>query len=342
MKIRLYLVGVSIIALLIAILWWIGKSKLIESMPLINTANANSTSNSTSSGTLTQSGNSSSTSPNASNAAILSKLAIFQEVWSAANGKSLDFYGKVIDQNNQPVIEAKVTGNVMTTLGFQGTGETPHETQTDKDGDFEFLGLHGESLGIVPEKDGYLFEQRGNGNWTDNYKADSNNRVIFTMWKLKGAEPMVHVHLHDYIACDGTVMNYNLQTGRRLPNGGGDLTVQLTRNPINIVRGNPFDWSVTLEMSNGGLIQTSDIYPDKAPAQGYQPSITIDMPVSASNWSPSLSDSYYFYNGSNYGRISIRIMADFQPPPTLFDADIYLNPSGSQNLEFDENRQINQ
>src|SRR5437879_4799050 len=70
-----------------------------------------------------------------SDAAILSRMALFQEEWAKENSKSLDFYGKVIDQNGQAVVGAKVTGNVMITLGIQGTKETPHVTQTDGAGD---------------------------------------------------------------------------------------------------------------------------------------------------------------------------------------------------------------
>ena len=282
-----------------------------------------------------------STSRKISDAAARSVLAAYQAVFDQANSKSLDFYGRAIDQNGQPVVGAKVTGNVMTTVGFQGTKETPHVTETDRNGDFKFSGLRGESLGVLAEKEGYQFLQRDNGNWTDDYKADANNRVIFRMWKLKGAEPMIHTRLHAYISCDGSTNDYSLEVGRRLPSGN-DLKVQLTRKPVDIVRGKSFDWSITLQIPSGGLIKMADIYPNEAPTQGYQPSITIVMPAGAASWTNSLSESYYFYNGKNYGCMTIDIIADFQPPPTLFDANIYINPSGSRNLEYDPARQINQ
>jgi hypothetical protein len=38
--------------------------------------------------------------------------------------------------------------------------------------------------------------------------------------------------------------------------------------------------------------------------------------------------------------MKLKIMADFQPPPTLFDVQIYANPAGSRNLEFDPKKQI--
>jgi hypothetical protein len=38
--------------------------------------------------------------------------------------------------------------------------------------------------------------------------------------------------------------------------------------------------------------------------------------------------------------MAFKIMADFQPPPTLFDINIYANPAGSRNLEFDPAKEI--
>jgi hypothetical protein len=225
-------------------------------------------------------------------------------------------------------------------LGFRGTKDTLNVTKTDENGNFEFLGLRGDYLGVLPEKEGYEFVQRGNGNWSDDYKADSNNRVIFRMWKLKGAERMVHVNLQATIPCDGTTTTYNLLTGR----GKGDLEVTLTRNPVNINRSKPFDWTLTVGIANGGLVEDTDLYPYEAPASGYQQSDTIAMSADDKNWSPSISRSYYFQSagGPTYGRMTINVMANFQPPPTLFDASVYANPSGSRNLEFDPFKKINQ
>ena len=278
--------------------------------------------------------------PASKTGALADRMALFQHVWNVANSQDLTLYGKAIDQNGDPVVGAEVNGYVMRTLGFQGTNETSNVTTTDGSGDFEFRGLKGQSLGIVPRKDGYVFEQRGNGNWTEDYKPSSGKRVIFKMWRLMGADLMINRHLHGTIACDGTVEAYNLRAGHRLVSGN-DFTVSLTRKPVNIDRRTPFDWTVTFSMPGGGLISEKDIYPNEAPVSGYQTSITISMPAGAPNWSPSLVQSYYFFNGTAYGRMTIQIEADFQPPPTFFESDIYENPTG-RNLEFDSYKQLEQ
>jgi hypothetical protein len=146
--------------------------------------------------------------------------------------------------------------------------------------------------------------------------------------------------LHAYIPCDGSVTKFDLLTGKKNPDG--DLIVNLTRNPLNIDRRRPFNWSVTLEIPNGGVQEISNIYPNEAPAEGYQPTMTLDFPTNKAGWQPEFQHAYYFKSkdGQVYGRMTINIMANFQPPPTLFDVEIYANPAGSQNLEFDWKKQI--
>jgi hypothetical protein len=257
------------------------------------------------------------------------------------NTKSLDFYGRIIDQNDHPVDGVKITAKVGLFLGISHSGGKDYDTESDSAGKFNFTGIHGAGTGFILQKEGYVYDQRQPSSSRPNdYIPDPDNPVIFRMWKLKGAEPMIHHNMQVKISCDGSANGFNLQAGRRLPSGN-DLTVQLTRNPVNIVRGTPFDWSVTIGISNGGLIKITDLYPNEAPTEGYQPSITLTMSANAPNWTPSVSESYYFYNGNNYGRMTISVMANFQPPPTFFDADIYMNPSGSRNLEYDPAQQAN-
>ncbi len=39
--------------------------------------------------------------------------------------------------------------------------------------------------------------------------------------------------------------------------------------------------------------------------------------------------------GQNYGKVTINLMANYEPPPTHFEIDAYVNPAGSRNLEID-------
>jgi hypothetical protein len=70
--------------------------------------------------------------------------------------------------------------------------------------------------------------------------------------------------------------------------------------------------------------------------------ITLDFQTNVIGWQPEFQHAYYFKSkdGQVYGRMTINITADFQPPPTYFGAEIYANPAGSRNLEFDPKKQI--
>jgi hypothetical protein len=97
-----------------------------------------------------------------------------------------------------------------------------------------------------------------------------------------------------------------------------------------------------MQIKDGGMVENHDLYPYEAPKEGYAATITITGNASDLHWSPEYRGSYYFeaHNGQIYGRLTLDTMVDFQPPPTLFNADIYANPADSRNLEFDRAKQI--
>jgi len=333
------------IILMLLVAWWLSLSKqVLPPTPLSQSATI-STNTSSLGNTPNQSSTSKvappSTAPSLPKSNwIDSKMAEMLAVWNSANGKSLDFYGKVVDQYGQPVTGAKVQGNVMSIHSMTQSNDKIYLTETDGSGLFKFIGLHGVELGIWPQKEGYVYNLKLPSRRPDNYQPSPDNVVTFTMWKLKGSEPMIHARIHAYIPCNGAQTSFNILTGK----SGGNLIVTLNRNPVNIDRSKPFDWTITISLATGGLVKITDLYPNEAPINGYQPSLTINMPANDKNWSHSINGSYYFQsgNGQIYGRMIIKITANFQPPPTFFGADIYANPSGSRNLEFDPAKQINQ
>ena len=266
-----------------------------------------------------------------------SEAAMRQEAY---NQTRQDLYGKVVDQDGHPVAGVDVTGTARQIEGFKEKFTTS-KTQTDAAGLFQFTGLHGVDMGADVSKAGYEIDYK-RGVFEPSGQSSPTNRVVYTMWKLKGAEPMVHVKLHSYIPCDGTETRFDLLTGKKSTNG--DLIVSLTRNPLNIDRKKPFDWTLTLQITNGGFQAVTNIYPNEAPADGYQSNVFFHYESGSSNWTSQIQPQLYFKgkNGQSYGRMNLKVMTDFQPPPTLFDAEIYANPGGSRNLEFDPAKQIRQ
>lgn len=344
---RLYLIGLIVVVLLLLGGRWFWKSKQVPpAEPPVETVPASSANTVVPSGTASQptvaKTNPASVPPPAANP-VNPKVAQMEAMVAAENARSLDFYGKVIDQHGDPVAGVKVKAGVGLIVSFDSSGGKDYYTETDTAGRFSFVGIHGAGVGFILTKEGYTFNQRQPASSRPNdYVPDPNNPVIFHMWKLKGAEPMVSYSVSTAIPCNGTPTSYDLLTGKKV-SSGGDFVITLTRNPVNIDRGQPFDWSVTLSFPGGGLMEVNALYPNEAPADGYQPSVTINMPKDMKNWDAALNRAFYFKidGGKNYGRMTVNIQADFQPPPTYFGAGVHINPTpGDRNLEFDPTQAI--
>jgi hypothetical protein len=272
----------------------------------------------------------------------ITKGQMMQSVWAANNQTPQDFYGKVIDQYGQPVVGARVNGDLMFIRGFDiGEGKEVHTTQTDADGLFQFTGLRGWELAVAPSKSGYELGRNMTAmTLPAGGKTSTDNRAIFKMWKLKGAEPMTHMEFDSRVPYDGTSASFDLATGKKVVSG--DLRVTLLRSPLQIQRGrDKFDWTVTIEMLNGGILPENDLYPNWAPDSGYRPSFEASMKATDIPWSRNLYQNFYFRNvQGQYGRLFVDLSTDSMRSDTGITIQTWVNPSGSQNLEFDSTKQI--
>lgn len=273
-------------------------------------------------------------------AGLISKGQAMQVMILDENKKALDLYGMVVDQNGEPVVGAKVQGNVMLNVNFVRSKDEIYFTETDSDGMFSFLGLHGIGLGVWPQKQGYDYNLKLPSKRPENYRPDPNNPVVFTMWKIRGAEPMIHTELDSRVPYDGTSATFNLATGKKIVSG--DLRITLLRSPLLIQRGHDkFDWKATIEMLGGSLLPKNDLYPNWAPDAGYQPFFKVSVTATNIPWSQELKQNFYFRNAQGqYGRLFIGLATDSMRPDTGINIQAWINPSGSQNLEFDRKKQI--
>jgi hypothetical protein len=255
------------------------------------------------------------------------------------NLKSLEFYGMVIDQDHNPVSGVKVTAEVGTYEGFSHGGGSSHKTTTDTEGRFSFVFIHGAGCGFNLEKAGYEF----NGSLPVSsrpreYVPDRIKPAIFPIWKRRGAEPMVKAIVQAILPCDGTPLEFDLTDRHAF----GDLHVSFKRDPVNIVPHQPYDATLTLSIAGGGFIEINGPYPYEAPGAGYAPSVTVELASTPRHPKNQLGRSYYIFDGKHYGRMTFDLYTHFQPHPTPCSVEVYINPSGSRNLEYDPSKQINQ
>ena len=279
---------------------------------------------------------------NAYRAGEISKEEAMLALAGLGDKMSNDTYGKVVDQNGEPVLDAKVVGNVDLTFG----DSKAYKTTTDAKGLFHFLGLRGQGLGIELEKDGYYFNYMlPSADRPQNYLPDPNNPLIFTMWKLRGAEPMVHDKKFYGINPDGRIFTIDLVNKKKIEgtNALGDLRVQIQR-PAKIKRGGKFDWSLVITAIGGGVIEvTNASYLYEAPKSGYQQTYEVRMAAANPNWQEQIERAFYIKSrdGKVYGHFHVNIIPNYNDT-SVFDMESYVNPAGSRNLEFDPNKEIDQ
>ena len=250
------------------------------------------------------------------------------------NAKSLDLYGLVVDQHGEPVAGAKIRGAIGYNNGPVSSGGEFRYTESDSEGRFNFLGIHGAGIGIWPTKDGYYYNPKlPSTTRPDDYVPDPSNPLKFVMWKLRGEEPIVGSSMEFKIPFDGTTTALNLIAQKQDANG--DVQVVMSRSPTQVKRsGQKFDWDFKIAMVQGGLIAKEDPYPYWAPESGYVPSFQINVSSNNVPWRSTLTQNFYIKNSQGqFGRLQITIYAALTPARIKFD--FWLNQSGSQNLEPD-------
>jgi hypothetical protein len=158
-----------------------------------------------------------------------------QRALDEQNKTSINVYGKVVDQHGQPVPGVKVHGGVQLNMTMVSDRVENHDTETDSQGRFSFTGLHGIRFGLGLEKLGYEYNTQLYTTWWNSYKPDPANPMVFTLYKLQGAQPMVYAKFGNWIPYDGTSIKIDLFTGKK--SDTGDFKVNLSRSPLQVIRG---------------------------------------------------------------------------------------------------------
>ena len=102
-----------------------------------------------------------------------------------------------------------------------------------------------------------------------------------------------------------------------------------------------YDWWVKLESVDGGLLSTNDTWLYEAPSSGYQNSLRMEEKGSAPDWKRSIEEKkIYFKTHGNYGSANIRIITHVNGSIGVYMKDLFINPTGSRNLEYDQYKRI--
>lgn len=246
----------------------------------------------------------------------------------------INFYGRVIDENELPIAGAKADFQWSDT---SESGASSAETLSDATGRFELTGRKGNGLTVRIGKAGYYTPRSLDGARFENtrfwdvhyYEPDPDNPVLFHLRKKGEGEPLGIGEIAINIPANGTPVRFDLlNKGRVSPDGQLEIAAVTNseRYPPRI-----FDWRATIAVPDGGLVEYSAEFPFAAPEAGYQRSVEFNMPASAPDWKRGIDKSYFIQFGTppKYGRIQVHLNGDSQ----RVSIGYWVNPSGSRNLE---------
>jgi hypothetical protein len=252
--------------------------------------------------------------------------------------RPINFYGRVIDENETPVAGAKARF-VWNDLSIEGTSTA--QTISDADGLFSLLDRKGKGLTVTVTKDGYYTfhdSDRPSFEYANPYDAlfvpDSNNPVVFHLRKKGTGEPLLTFSKNFAIPRDGTPVGIELSEGKKVSLERADLVVRCWTQDREKDSSNRYDWKLEIQVPKGGLLESTNEFPFLAPVDGYKERDEIEMPKTLEGaWKRTFERKYFVKTRKgSYGRIQFRMIAHGDHFCII---DSALNPPGSRNLEYD-------
>jgi hypothetical protein len=245
--------------------------------------------------------------------------------------RPIEFYGRVVDENTNPVAGASITF---------GWSEQPKQeaarkatTTSDAEGLFALHGERGPALDVWVGKEGYYASHRGQWGFSylNGFSSDPMNPVIFLLRKKGTGENLIGVKQNYRVARDGTPLGIDLATGKATTGGSGDFVVQCWTDDQGKASGQKYDWHCVVTIPGGGVVPTDEEFPFQAPENGYVPTNGIAMLADGTNWTSDVDLKFYYrLADGRYGRMTFSMIAGGQHFCMI---DSVLNPSGSRNLE---------
>lgn len=250
--------------------------------------------------------------------------------------KPIEFYGKVVDENNNPIVGAHVQ---FQWRGRPDESASTSATESDSQGLFKLEGKTGRSLLVSVDMSGYYNSKHDKTAFLyslapDIYIAQQWNPVIFHLQKKSSGESLVESAFPPgmqiaQLRHDGTPVEIDLLNGQKTAPESGQLKLEFWRD-VSEKNANRFDWKLRLSTPSGGIIPSEKEFSFEAPEAGYQTSIEIDMSKTNQLWLSEIRRKYYIkLPDGKFGRFDFYLLAD----NGVFTVHASINPSGSRNLE---------
>ncbi len=262
----------------------------------------------------------------------------FQQ-WLQSAQPPIEFYGRVVDEREQPVQGAEVDflwTHVHPEADFQTN------TSSDARGSFSLSGVNGSALDVHVRKAGYYSLKsmdRNNFRYVrlpgeDPFHPARDKPVIFHLRKkgpgaaLVTSQYGVSPELEVSVPRDGTRVCVDLLS--RKADLGGPLEITQMK-PQYLQAKNATTWSFQMAMRSGGFVEQNDEFPFYAPETGYQPVVAFQFTKGQTNWARALKRSYYITFGQppRYGWLTVETAIGWGGARLQYA----INPDGSRYLE---------
>lgn len=253
----------------------------------------------------------------------------------------INFWGKVVDESNQPVENASIK---FTWNDLSKNGTSRSSTNSDSQGLFALLNRKGKRLYVDVSKRGYYNFPGSAGEdleyaspWEGNrFHPDPNNPLVFRLKKAGTLEPLLAHVVSLSLPNSGEAIEFDF-IDERLKEPGS-IQFRCTVEPQD-PETRRFAWHFVCSVPSGGLLPRTNTLDFTAPTEGYLSAFEDSETQNSPQWRAAVKGGFFVKFGSpaRYGRIEF----EFVPKRLEFykSSDLQLkywvNPSGSQNLEAD-------
>lgn len=252
----------------------------------------------------------------------------------------LSFWGRVIDEDGEPVPSATITvyafDRLLDPFTFPYFARTTlPNIEVSRQGRFKIRRLKAAGLLLVASASGYVAGEEASRLYfpDDPALAEGGERaspVVFELRRRRSNEVLQPVHSGARLLPAEAPLAVNVRGFDPLtPNADeGDVVIRCDRPPVD-ERQPPFTWSCTLAVPGGG-VQPLGLNFDQAPTEGYRESFRLTMDGRKPNWQPrGARDLVVRFPDGTVGRYRFMVRLEGRDYVAL---DGVWNPSGSPAL----------
>jgi hypothetical protein len=301
-------------------------------------------------------------------------LSMVRELMLQEN-QPVEFYARVVDQNQEPVVGARLelrlsrvdVEKVLAKFPHMKMGEEQvNETNilySDTRGWIQLKGISGHFLNVWGlSREGYtsrylpgfggiqyktttaveIGHTRALGGLTMD-AVDSNRGYTFRLWKKGETERLVPIRFGVCIPENTHQAWFSLFNGQISDPAAAWADFSIVETMLHPEdRTKQYDRTITIQGLHGArLMETSEAYPYLAAERGYRPEYAFDVLPSTGYGPQGTWDwSKNFYVMARDGRVFSGLRIDFVGGKLCFSFNGYLNPAGSRDLEPDPEKLI--